>query len=356
MTPMTLEPYQRPISPSVDSFPTAPPGSLEYDMAMSARRKARTIYYTDTTCRHADTPQLFTNKHDIVDFSVNAAGKKNAASRGSFTETAETFLDYVYSLFWGSSRDNTSGNPEDSAGYPISGIPKLLTPKQHEIALKNAQAIIKALDQMNKELQQIQEVNKEQYHEMEAASLTQAMYTFFALLKKQSAIRKDEQLIGSQGINILHQSTRENHEKRKKLMEDLEKSFSISNIVGKVDMAVNLFTAATIFLEIVKYTGYITLDPVLVAAAELIEIALIGIKGATMILKTSLENQSTDQTIDIKRIENQNENATHQSKDHTHDIKTAGDQITHMVRIEAEELDKERRMQEFIKSMAPGAA
>lgn len=351
---MTPELYQRPIGPpSVDSFPTAPPGSLEYDMAMAARRKARTLYYSDTTSRHVDTPQLFAKKHEIVDTSgISATSRGNITSRASISDRAESFVDYISSLFGGKSTNNT-GN-EDSSGSPISGTPKLLTPKQQQVALANAQALISFLEEMNKHLQELNDINKEQYGEMVAASAL--LYAFHILLKKQSALKKDEQLIGSQAINALHQSARESHDQRKILHEAQEKLLSTLSIVGKIDTAESFFLAATAVLQFIQLTGVVTLDPPLVAAAALLQVALIGITGATKLGKTKLENDSTNQTMDIKRIENLLENATHQSKDHTHDIKSAADGITNMARIEAEELEKQRRMLEQMKMMSPGAA
>lgn len=355
---MTPEIYQRPISPpSVDSFPTAAPGSLEYDMAMAARRKARTLYYTDTTCRHADTPQLFTKKHEIVDSSGISASSRGITSRASINDRAESFLDYVSSLFGGKSSNNASN--QDSSGSPISGTPKLLTPKQLEMRTANSQAIIRALEEMTKNLQELHDINKEQYGEMVASSATQALYAFHILLKKQGEIKKDVQLIGTQGINVLQTEARENHDKRKALHEAAEKTFSTSSVVGKIDTATGLFLAATLVVQGVKIAAYFgaiaTLNPGLIAAAELLQVALIAANGMTKLGKAKLENDSTVQNMDIKRIENLLENATHQSKDHSHDIRSAAEGVANMARMEAEEIDRNRRMLEQLKMLAPGA-
>ncbi|MBA3237644.1 MAG: hypothetical protein H0T62_04745 [Parachlamydiaceae bacterium] len=350
--------YVRPISApsSVESFPTAPPGSLEYDMAISARKKARTLYYIDTTSRHVETPQLFAKKHEIVDSLSVSSSSRSLSTARSLNDRAESFLDYVHSIVWGSSKDNTGVTHEDSSGSPISGTPKLLSPKQHEMALANAQAIIKALDQMNKELQQIQEVNKEQYADMVSASVTQALYAFHELLKKQGALKKDEQLLGTQGINLLHQETRENHEKRKILHEALEESLASLSKLDKFSTSAKFLSLASAGISVLTATGGVTLNPAFVAVGALLNIILLGITGGTTLAKTKQENLSTEQTIEIKQIDYLRVNATHQSKDHTHDIKSAGSGITNLVRIEAEELDKSKRMLELLKSMAPGAA
>jgi hypothetical protein len=292
----------------------------------------------------------------VDSLSVSSSARNLSTARGSLNDRAESFLDYVHSIVWGNSKDNTGVTHEDSSGAPISGTPKLLTPKQHEMALANAEAIIKAIKQMTKDLEEIQEVNKEQYADMVSASVTQSLYAFHELLKKQGSLKKDEQLLGTQGINLLHSKTRENHEKRKILHEALEESLSSLGKLNVVDSSAKLLSIASGFFNFITTTGIATLDPPLVALGLFFSVILLGVSGVTTLKKTKLENESTEQNIDIKRIQHLQENATSQSKDHTHDIKSAGTGITNLVRIEAEELDRNKRMMELLKSMAPGAA
>lgn len=348
---MSIDPYGSGYRspPSIDSFQKPILDPLESDLKRFEQKRNQDKYYRESISSYHDLSPLALNLPNKlgVDNLSNQGNNNNKITTENelgFLDKITSFFDSVYTYFWGSPLD-------ESPGSPISGNPKLASPGQLGLSQASMERLAQAMAEMNKALERIQEVTKEENTQSTSAEETMAMFMFLAILKRQSELKKEAALINGEAIHSLHQATRMDHEKRKDLQTTMDEAMESAETAGKVVTGANIglgvFGVAQIGVTIATALG-VAINPAFAVAASFMSIALLATKGASTLVKTNYDKASTKHKNEIQTLSHRREQRTVLTKDHSLDIKQANHGVTAAANDAAEVIKRSKRVKQAL--------
>lgn len=318
---MALEPiggYTSP--PSIESFSKPSLDSLEMDLKRAEQKRAQNKYYRESISSYRDLPRMLPEKAAAGISSKDTVDQltKNAATEGSSSvwNKITSFFDSAYTYFWGSPLDETPGSP-------ISGTPKLTPPNQLGYSQASMERLAKLMDDMNKDLERIQEVVKEENLQSTSSEEAMALFMHLAILKRQSELKKEEAVAHSESIQVLHEATRKEHGQRKDLQTHLESAENSAWWAGNVATGSKAALGLIGMLQVAELLGYATLNPAVALASRIASIALMGTTGASTLVKTNFDKKKIEHQGELQTIRHKRDMRSVQIRDHGADIKHA---------------------------------
>lgn len=310
---MPIDPYAsgyRP-TPTIESFPTPPKGSLEFDLDQVTKKQSQKRYYSESMSSYHDLPSFKTPDSPIM--AMPAAAATSQLSSSSVDEKKGFFrnvYDQIYTYFWGSSSSDVGGvSGEDTGGLgsPIGSTPKLApTAVEWKKTQATMERITQLLEDANKIIDELHGNAKEnvQMDEVVERFKTNWEHFFILLMKKQGALSANLQLGNSEEITMIHQAMKtiqEGIQEASLNKGNLDSKMWWYGTAGSVANATSLGLAGfmTAF-QIAVFAGAATANPVAVAVGAVGGVVCAAIQGATGMASCYYNRQKIDEEGKIK--------------------------------------------------------
>ncbi|MBA3603064.1 MAG: hypothetical protein H0W50_05365 [Parachlamydiaceae bacterium] len=358
---MAVDPYANGYTPTstIESFPTPPKGSLEFDLDQVVKKQNQKKRYSESMSSYNDLPSFKTADSPAV--APPALAQLSSSKVGEKKGFLKSAWDQICLFFWGPSTSTGAAPAADSneAGSMIGSTPRLAASGAE---WKKTQATMERLTQLmedaNKIIDDLQGESKEgvQMDEVAERFKTNWDHFYITLLKKQTSLSEKIQLGNSEEITTIHQVMKTvqegiqaaalNKGNLDSKMWWYEKIGNVAN-VGSAVSAVGMTVAHT--FAILAGT---TVNPIAAGVALAGGVISAAIKGATSLLEVYLKRQKIAEEGKIKIGQHRRQDASIRIKDRVHDDKTVRATDTTAVAAMAQETRSKTEMTRMLQQLS----
>ncbi len=359
---MAVDPYANGYTPTstIESFPTPPKGSLEFDLDQVVKKQNQKKRYSESMSSYNDLPSFKT----ADSLAVNPPALAQLSS--SKVEEKKGFLksawDQICLFFWGPSTSKGGAGAAEGSNEPGSMIGSTPRLAASGAEWKKTQATMERLTQLmedaNKIIDDLQGESKEgvQMDEVAERFKTNWDHFFIILLKKQNSLSEKIQLGNSEEITTIHQVMKTVQEGiqaaalNKGNLDSKMGRYSFAGAVanGASIVSGGIMTASHLFALIAGTT----VNPVAALIAAVGGVLAAAIKGASALAEVYLKRQKIAEEGKIKIGQHRRQDASTRVKDRVHDNKSVSANEATTVAAMAQETRSKTEMTRMLQQLS----